>query len=58
MTIEAKFTTAGMTKGEKYDVIEDNKSINVQSAKNYILLDKNGNAIVDQNGECMDLYCP
>lgn len=28
MTVEAKFTTAGMTKGKKYDVIKDNKSIN------------------------------
>lgn len=29
MTVEAKFTTAGMTKGKKYDVIEERKCINV-----------------------------
>ena len=28
MTVEVKFTTAGMTKGKRYDVIEENKSIN------------------------------
>lgn len=26
--VEAKYTTAGMTRGNKYDVIEENKSIN------------------------------
>lgn len=26
MTVEAKFTTAGMTKGKRYDVIEENKN--------------------------------
>ena len=28
MTVEAKFTTAGMTKGKRYDVIEEKKSVN------------------------------
>ena len=28
MTVEAKFTTAGMTKGKRYDVIEERKSVN------------------------------
>ena len=28
MTVEAKFTTAGLTKGKQYDVIEEKKSIN------------------------------
>lgn len=28
MTVEAKFTTAEMTKGKQYNVIEENKSIN------------------------------
>lgn len=27
MTVEAKFTTAGMTKGKQYDVIEENEFI-------------------------------
>ena len=28
MTVKAKFTTAGMTKGKQYDVIEEKKCIN------------------------------
>ena len=28
MTVEAKFTTAGMTKGKQYDVIEEKKCVN------------------------------
>lgn len=28
MTVEAKFTVAGMTKGKRYDVIEENKYVN------------------------------
>lgn len=28
MTVEAKFTTAGMTKGKRYDVIEVRRCIN------------------------------
>ena len=28
MTVEAKFTTAGMTKGKRYDVIEEKKCAN------------------------------
>jgi len=28
MVVEAKFTTAGMTKGKRYDVIEEKKTIN------------------------------
>lgn len=28
MTVEAKFTTAEMTKGKRYNVIEEKKSIN------------------------------
>ena len=32
--------------------------LDIRSAKDFVLLDKDGNAILNENGECMDLYCP
>ncbi len=37
MTVEAKFTTAGMTKGKQYDVIEEKKCVN--ATKSFLMME-------------------
>ena len=59
MTVEAKFTTAGMTKGKQYDVIEEKKCVNAYK----IVLDDGtiafrhrcGFKVVNENGRQVDI---
>lgn len=56
MTVEAKFTTAGMTKGKRYDVIEEKKSINgykiVLDDGTVAVRHKCGFNVVESSNEC------